>query len=274
MGHIDVSVEKRVAEVALNRPDKLNAMTAAMQNDLMDTLDALKSDRSVSCVLLRGEGRSFSVGYDLNDIDAAREHNGPVEDWARLVANTQRWIDIWDFPKPIVSAVHGHCLAGAAFMVAMTDIVVVADDLVVAWARVPLGGGWLTPIFTHLVGPRKAYELSTIRGSQMTGREAADLGWANYALPADEVLQKARTMAEQVARIPVDLLVLNKKAKKAAMERMGFRDAIVSGIETNVIAHFSPGGTYVRNKLHELGIKGVIEWFDAGGTLGIDFEDA
>jgi enoyl-CoA hydratase/carnithine racemase len=274
VGHIDVSVEKRVAELTLNRPEKLNAMNAAMQNELMDTLEELQADRAVSCVLLRGTGRAFSVGYDLNDIDEAREHNGPVEDWARLVANTQRWINVWDFPKPIVSAVHGHCLAGAAFMVAMTDIVVVADDLVVAWARVPLGGGWLTPVFTHLVGARKAYELSTIRGSEMTGREAADLGWANYSLPADQVLSKARALASQVARVPVDLLILNKKAKKAAMERMGFRDAITSGIETNVIAHFSPGGTYVRNKLHELGIKGVIEWFEAGGTLEVDFDDA
>lgn len=271
MGLIEVSVSKRVAEVVLNRPEKLNAMTGPMQDEFLDVLERLKTDSSAYCVLLRGAGRAFSVGYDLHDIDESREHNGPVEDWARLTRNTQRWIDVWDFPKPIVSAVQGHCLAGAAFLVSMTDAVIVAEDLVVAWARVPLGGGWLTPVFAHLVGPRKSFELSTLRGSEMTGLEAAAYGWANYAVPADQVLPKARAMAEQIARIPVDLLTINKRAKNRAMERMGFRDAIVSGIELNNIAHYSRGGQYVRNKLHDLGIKGVIEWFESGGTLEVDF---
>ena len=272
MALIEVSVDKRVGEITLNRPEKLNAMTPAMLKELDAAFERLKDDKSVFCVLIKGEGRAFSVGYDLTDGDSAREHSGLMSDWQRLNHHTEQWMRIWDFPKPIVSAVHGYCLAGAAFMVCMTDIVVTAEDLVVAWARVPLGGGWLTQIFCHLVGPRKAYELSTIRGSQMSGREAAQLGWANYAVPEKEVVAKARELAQQVARIPIDLLLLNKRAKNRAMERMGFRDAIVGGIETNNLAHFTPGAQLVRGKLKELGIQGVIEWFDSGGTLQEEFD--
>jgi enoyl-CoA hydratase len=272
MALIEVSVDKRVGEITLNRPEKLNAMNPAMLDELDAAFDKLKNDRNVFCVLLKGEGRAFSVGYDLTDGDSAREHSGQMSDWQRLNRHTEQWIRIWDFPKPIVSAVQGYCLAGAAFMVCMTDMVVAADDLVVAWARVPLGGGWLTQIFCHLVGPRKAYELSTIRGSQMSGREAAALGWANYSVPAAEVYPKARDLAQQIARTPIDLLLLNKRAKNRAMERMGFRDAMVGGIETNNLAHFTPGAQIVRSKLKELGIQGVIEWFDSGGTLTEDFD--
>jgi enoyl-CoA hydratase len=272
MALIEVSVDKRVGEITLNRPEKLNAMHPGMLEELDAAFEQLKNDRNVFCVLVKGEGKAFSVGYDLVSRSEGVLKPSLMADWQNLNRHTEQWLRVWDFPKPIVSAVHGYCLAGAAFMVCMTDIVVAADDLVVAWARVPLGGGWLTQIFCHLVGPRKAYELSTIRGSQMSGLEAAQLGWANYAVPEAEVVAKARELAQQVARIPIDLLLLNKRAKNRAMERMGFRDAIVGGIETNNLAHFTPGAQIVRGKLKELGIQGVIEWFDSGGTLKEDFD--
>jgi enoyl-CoA hydratase len=263
---IDVSIDKRVAEVTLNRPEKLNAMHEVMLEEFDAAIADLRDDRSVNCVLLKGAGRAFSVGYDLRGIGESGT-GSLMDDLGRLVRHTESWQKVFDFPKPVIAAVHGYCMGGAAFLVSMTDMTVVAEDLSVAWARVPLGGGWMTQIFCHLVGPRKAKELSFIRGSQMTGAEAANIGWANYALPAGQVYAKAREMAEQTARVPLDLLMINKRAANRALERTGFREAITGGIEFNNIAHFTPGAQLVRSKLRELGIQGVIEWFDAGGTL-------
>jgi enoyl-CoA hydratase len=265
LAFIDVSIDKRVAEVTLNRPEKLNAMHEVMLEEFDAAIASLRDDRGVNCVLLKGAGRAFSVGYDLRGVGEGATNQ--MDDLARLIKHTDSWMKVFDFPKPVIAAVHGYCMGGAAFLVSMTDMTVVAEDLSVAWARVPLGGGWMTPIFTHLVGPRKARELSCIRGSQMTGIEAANLGWANYALPADQVYDKARELAEQTARTPLDLLMINKRAANWALERAGFREAITGGIAFNNIAHFTPGAQLVRSKLRELGIQGVIEWFDAGGTL-------
>ena len=266
MAFIDVSIDKRVAEVTLNRPEKLNAMHEVMLDEFDAAIASLRDDRSVNCVLIKGAGRAFSVGYDLRGI-GENSTISLMDDLGRLIKHTDSWLKVFDFPKPVIAAVHGYCMGGAAFMASMTDMTVVAEDLQVAWARVPLGGGWMTPIFCHLVGPRKAKELSCIRGSFLTGIQAADLGWANYALPAEQVYDKARQLAEQTARTPLDLLMINKRAANQAMERAGFRDAITSGISFNNIAHFTDGAQLVRSKLRELGIQGVIEWFDAGGTL-------
>jgi enoyl-CoA hydratase len=266
LGFIDVSIDKRVAEVTLNRPEKLNAMHEVMLDEFDEAIAGLRDDPSVNCVLLKGAGRAFSVGYDLRGLSESTTTT-LMDDLARLLKHTDSWLKVFDFPKPVIAAVHGYCMGGAAFLASMVDMTVVAEDLSVAWARVPLGGGWMTPIFCHLVGPRKAKELSCIRGSHMTGIEAANLGWANYALPADQVYGKARELAEQTARTPLDLLMLNKRAANRTLERAGFREAITGGIEFNNIAHFTAGAQLVRSKLRELGIQGVIEWFDAGGTL-------
>jgi len=269
MALVEVSVKDRVAEVTLNRPEKLNAMNPQLLQEFDAALERLKNDADVSCILLAGSGRAFSVGYDL--VGFRPSGGSPVsedvyDDWVHLRSITQRWLDLWDYPKPVVSAVHGYCLAGALFMASCTDLVVVSKDCVLAWARIPLGAAWLTGVGALSFGVRKAKELSMIRGSQLTGEDAHALGWANYALPTDEVLPKARELAKGISRTPLDLLILNKRYGNQAMDRAGFREAITGGIEFNVIAHHSPGGKYVRAKLAELGLNGAIEWFDSGGT--------
>lgn len=270
MPFIQVSIADRVAELVLDRPEKLNAMHGQMLAEFDAALRELRESPDVSVVLLRGNGRAFSVGYDLLDnIEQPGAGTYAVaHDLAQMVELTNRWLEVWDFPKPIVAAVHGHCLAGAAFLVSMTDVTVVAEDLQVGWAKLPLGGGWLSPVFTHLVGMKRASELSTLRGSTMSGREAVDLGWANSAVPADQLLDAARDLAVQTARVPLELLVLNKRAIHRTMEAMGFRQAITAGVEIDAIAHFTPGATALRGELTARGVKEAIQWFDTGGAVG------
>jgi enoyl-CoA hydratase len=270
MSLIEVSISEHVAELTLNRPEKLNAMNPEMLEEFDSAMARLRDDPDVSCVLIAGAGRAFSVGYDI--VGPRWGADNPYHDWNRLSKNTQRWVDLWDFPKPIVTAIHGHCVTVAMFFVFCTDVTVAAEDTVLAVAQAPISGaGWFTPIATLAIGMKKARELTMIRGSKLTGREAEALGLVNHAVPADQLLSKARDMARRISLTPLGLLVVNKRAGNKAMEALGYRNALTAGVEFNTISHFSPGAADVRGKVRELGIKGAIEWWDAGGTLAPDF---
>jgi enoyl-CoA hydratase len=263
---VELSISKRVAEVTLNRPEKLNALTVEMFQELDDIMERVRNDPNVSCVLLTGAGKAFSVGYDI--LGPRWGSDSIYDDWAKLSANTERWLDLWDFPKPIVTAVQGYCFTVALFFIFCTDVTVAADDLIISVARAPISGaGWMTPVATLAIGMKKARELTMTRGSQITGKEAEVAGLVNYAVPADQVLDRARGLAEAISRTPLDLLVLNKRAANRTMERLGYREALTAGIEFNTLSHFSRSASHIRGKVKELGIKGAIEWWDGGGTL-------
>lgn len=260
-----------VTELILNRPEKLNAFNAEMLDEFSRAVDTLADDDSTRCVLLRGEGRAFSVGYDVQrpkdalpgDVAA----HDTYQDWGRLRKNLERWLAIWDLDKPVVAAVHGHCVGGASMLCVCADITYVADDANIAWPSVPLGGGLLSPVSLWLVGMKRARELSYVAGSSMTGKEAADFGWANRAIPAGDLLGEAHELAGKIARTPASLLRLKKLALNRVMETQGFRTAFMYGAEWDAIAHTVPEHQVMRGKIKELGLKDAIAWFDAGGDL-------
>jgi enoyl-CoA hydratase len=253
--------DERIAEVVLDRPEKLNALTGVMLDELSATLTALGRDETVSCIVLRGEGRSFSVGYDVTDEGA---HETAYDDWDSLNEKIEHWIRVWECPKPVIAAIHGHCMGGATMLAVCTDITVIARDAVVGWPTIPLGGGLLSPVSMWLIGPKRAKELSYTAGSSMNGDEAAALRWANRAVEPDEVLPLAREIAREIAKMPLQLLALKKRALNRVMDLQGFREMLKMGAEWDAIAHTSSQLGPIADKLGEVGLKETVSWFKAG----------
>lgn len=270
MSFIEVTVDERVAEVRFDRPEKLNAMNGELLDGFTAALRELDSDGSVSCVLLHGAGRAFSVGYDVGS-EGVEDETGASktthEDWAHLRRNVERWIDVWDLSKPVLCAVHGYCMGGATMLAACSDVTVVAEDAVIGWPSLPLGGGLLSPVSSWLIGPKKAKELSFIAGSSLSGTEAVGLGWANHAVPEGEVLDTARELASRIVRTPLELLQIKKRALNRIMDVRGFRESVYFGAEWDAIAHSSASMEPIVEKVREVGLKEAIAWFEAGGTL-------
>src|SRR2546427_4390023 len=119
--NIITSTEDAVALVTLNRPDVLNALNQATMNDLGDALEAFDRDGTVRCVILTGNERAFAAGADINEFRGAT----PVK-----MLHEQRFLQ-WDrirrFPKPIIAAVAGHCLARARALAMLCDIIIAAQ---------------------------------------------------------------------------------------------------------------------------------------------------
>lgn len=122
----------------LNRPDKLNALTVELFGELADHVDALYRDNSIRCVVLRGAGKCFSAGHDLNDL--AEGEATPTAGWhSQILRRLEK------LPKPVIAAVHGHCYTGALEVALACDFIIAADnaqfgDTHAKWALTPVWG--------------------------------------------------------------------------------------------------------------------------------------
>ena len=254
-----------IAVLTLNRPEKLNAFNAAMLSDLMAMLDRARAEETVRVVVLKGAGRAFSAGYDVDPGEHSPHDKGIAQDREDLHGMIDKWLQVYEFPKPIIAQVHGFCIAGSTMLAICCDITLVADDARIRWPSLPLGGGLISTMWCWLVGPKKAREMSYIAGSEMSGSEAFQWGWANRAVPAVTLEETAMAMARAIARTPSDLLRLKKLAINRIMDIQGFRTAAMFGAEWDSIAHFSAGATATTEKIGELGMKGAIAWHQSQG---------
>jgi enoyl-CoA hydratase len=258
-----------IGYITLNRPEKLNAISVGMLREFDEVLDEAEADDGVRVLIIRGAGRAFSAGYDLNPSAEGRGNRGdPVDDLSRLRWTLGRWLRIWDCPKPVIAQVHGFCLAGATQLCVMTDITIVADDARIGLPSIPVGGGYITPMWTWLVGPKRAKEMSFIPGSQIDGRTAAEWGFANRAVPAGRLEADVRETAEQIAVVPAKILRLKKASVNRTMEVQGFRTAIMLGTETDALLHYSEPVERLSGMIRESGLKGAIDRFRRGDLGG------
>ncbi|MFC8179646.1 enoyl-CoA hydratase/isomerase family protein [Rhodococcus sp. NPDC057297] len=271
MSVVRIEREGRVAEVILDRPDKLNAFDDRLFSEYSDALAELGADAGVSVIIVRGEGRAFSVGWDVSRKPRAAEngyvHRTAHEDWVRLRSHIGAFSAVFDVPKPVVACVHGYCMGGATLIPACSDLAVVGDDTRIAWPVLPIGGGMLGPMAMYSIGPKKAKELSYTAGSGMMGPEAAARGWANYSVPESEVLGKARALAADIAKTPLDMLEIKKRAANDVLVRQGFRQTLDNCAGWDALIHTSEGNRRMGAALADLGIARATAWYAEGGSL-------
>jgi enoyl-CoA hydratase/carnithine racemase len=211
---ISVSIDSGVADVRLNRPDKMNALDGAMFSALVETSDALAADSSVRAVVLSGEGRSFCAGLDFGSFTAMAEGNGSrvlpegtdPDDPSRLEGKIthQGQQAVWGWqslPVPVIAAVHGHALGGGCQIALGADMRYVTADaqlsvLEIRWGLVPDMCG--TVLLRDLVGLDVAKEL-TFSGRMVSGEEAVRIGLATRvcADPRTDALALAHDIAQK-----------------------------------------------------------------------------
>lgn len=197
-----VTLEKRgpIAIVALNRPDKLNAVDLDVLAGLRETLDRIEQDVECRVVVVRGEGRAFCAGADLDMVE------GLVADAAGFAQFMDEWHETYgllaSFPLPTVAAVHGVALAGGFELMQVCDVAVVADDARVGDQHARYGlfpGGGSTQRLPRLTSVRRAMWL-LLSGEWIDGATAFEWGLANRVVPAANVVDVAIEMAQTLAR--------------------------------------------------------------------------
>jgi 2-(1,2-epoxy-1,2-dihydrophenyl)acetyl-CoA isomerase len=207
MNTVRLAISDDVAEVVLNRPDKLNAVNAEMVDDLHAAFGDAEGV-GVRALLLRGEGRGFCAGRDLADAEPG------VEDAEAILADINPLFSrLTAFPAPTFAAVHGAALGVGLGLALACDVVWVAEDAKIGSPFARIGavldsGGHHH--FVERVGPHRALEL-IYTGRLLSGSEAATWGLVNAAVPGDQLLDTVRSMAVAVAQGPTAAFLLSKQ---------------------------------------------------------------
>ena len=198
--HIRLDDRGPLTWIVLNRPERANSLSNELLNEFSDALRSL-ADHGSPVIGIRGEGKGFSAGYDIGQVGQPKAAD-PVADRNRLQRNIERYLAMWDHPKPIITAVHGYCIAGATQMCVFSDITIVTHDAKIGEPALPLGGGYIAPLWAPLVGPKRAKELAFIVGNSIDGRTAVEWGFANHSVEPDQLIAEVEAMAEKIARTP------------------------------------------------------------------------
>jgi enoyl-CoA hydratase len=249
--------------LVFNRPEKRNALSRQLLDEVGAALDVLAKHGATRVIAFRGEGSCFSAGYDIQRPAGPGAGTDIVDDFDRLASNVERFLQVWDHPKPVIAAIHGHCLAGASQLAVCCDITIVADDAVIGTPTIPIGGGYITPMWVPLVGPKRAKQMSFVAGSTISGAEAAAWGWANYSVPAAELLTEVRRLSGEIAKTPAKVLRMKKLAINRVVDLAGFRNSLLMGAETDALLHYSQPVEELRATLREVGVKETIKRFHA-----------
>lgn len=219
MGHIEVEHDGAVLRIAINRPEKKNALTADMYDALAEAVESAESDPAVSVLLLCGKGEAFTAGNDLEDF-MRKPWQGqavpPAVRFIRAVAGAK---------KPIVAAVHGLAVGVGTTILLHCDLVYAAEDTRFMMPFINLGivpEAASTVLLPLLIGPQRAAELFLL-GAPLTAQRAYEMGLVNAVLARDALLPTAFGVAQQLAEKPKGAVLackeLMKRAYRAEVER-------------------------------------------------------
>jgi enoyl-CoA hydratase/carnithine racemase len=236
----------QILTLTLNRPDKSNSLHPDLVAQLSSALKSAEADATINVLVITGAGRSFCAGLDLELL----VRWGGEEKLAYLETVMTMFRQLWTLPQPIIAAVNGPAIAGGFDLAAFCDIRLAAREAIFGQAEINLG---LTQIIHPLyktIGLARAKELA-MTGQNISAEEAYRIGLVNHIYPRDELMARAREMAEVLAAKPQNALFETKRLTRDlidldtndALEEMGrtFRSCLESDEHRKLVAEFYSG---------------------------------
>ena len=218
MALVEIEQTDAVRTIRLNRPEKLNSITAPLASLLLAELSAADSDPSVRAVILTGNGRAFCAGQDLGEI-TTRDSDGALPDIGTIVTNYNAIVlAIQSLAKPVIAAVNGVAAGAGANIALVADFVVAAESAIFVQSFIQIGlipdsGG--TFFLPRLVGLAKAKELIML-GEKLSARDASALGLIYRAVPEPEFHATVSNLATRLAALPTKTIHMVKQAMNSS----------------------------------------------------------
>ena len=220
-----------VATITLNRPERLNTIVPPLPDEVEAAVAAATGDERVKVVVVRGAGRSFCAGYDFgggfehwNEQITTDGRWDPGKDFAFATtpsaSPTQKLMSVWRTPKPVIAQVHGWCVGGGSDMALCADLVIASEDAQIGTPYARVWGCYLSGMWIYRLGLTTAKE-HALTGTPLSGRQAAEIGLINRAVPFAELEATVRRQAEDLARLPLPQLAAMKLIVNQAFDNMG-----------------------------------------------------
>lgn len=230
--------EGALARVALNRPEKRNALSESLIAQLKDALGQANGDKAVRVIVITGEGSDFCSGADLAALQEIAE--GSVAD---NTSDARSLMEVFTLIRevsvPVVAAVHGRALAGGCGLASACDIVIASASARFGYPEVKIGfvPAMVAAILRRNVSEKRAFELLTL-GQEISANEAKDIGLVNRVFPDDTFETDTKAYVEGFDRMSRSAVALTKKLLYQ-MDGLAFREALETGVDVNVLARMS-----------------------------------
>lgn len=253
-----------VARLTLDRPERANALSQAMLDEIGRALDAAEQDATIRAVIVTGAGSAFSSGFDLKEQMEYRPSG--VAEWRPLLRKDYETVmRFWRFPKPTIAAVRGACLAGACELALACDLTIAADDAFFGEPELKFGAGIVVMLLPRIVGPKLAKEIILMGADRMPAARARQMGMVNRVVSADELESAALAMARHIAAIDPDLVRETKRAINRTFEVQGMAEALEAAldIDLQIEGQGSPDKIAFLEVARREGLKAALAWRDA-----------
>jgi methylglutaconyl-CoA hydratase len=233
------ALDAGVLTLTLNRPEKRNALDRATIARLRDALGDAELDRAVRVIALRGAGKDFCAGADLDELLASVDRS-PEENEQAALELGEVFMAMRELPKPVVAIVHGRALAGGAGLATTCDLVLAGEGAHFGYPEIQRGfvPAMVMTMLRRQVGERCAFDL-VATGRMLSAREALGAGLVSRVIPDADLDAHARVALGHLAGISASALGLTKKLFYE-LDNLGFREGIELGARVNALARMHP----------------------------------
>src|SRR5437867_1614327 len=250
-------VDDKVGIITLNRPEKLNAISAELQQALTEALTRGDADPATSVVLLRAEGRSFCAGYDISAREPGTDdwRDNPTKAHDHLHPQLEFEMTPWTMKKPVIASVQGHVLGGGCELVMLCDLTIAADNATFGEPEVRFSSVGPAIVMPMIIGYKKARELLYF-GDTIDAAAALELGMVNRVVPLAELREASLRWAKRLSLISPEALYAAKRAINRGADAAGFRTALYAGLD--VVGPLYATKTEFGQKFREIAARGRV----------------
>jgi enoyl-CoA hydratase len=280
-------VDRRVARITLNRPERGNGINRTLVTELERCVERADLDPEVHAVLLSGNGKGFCGGYDLvesaegqgslgqpptetdlppgspldPDVMVANHVPGaiwdPMVDYAMMSRNVRAFMSLFHCGKPVVCKVHGFCVAGGTDMALCSDLLVIAADAKIGYPPARVWGSPTTSMWAYRLGAQRAKRL-LFTGDSLSGAQALEWGLAIEAPSPAELDERAEALVTRIAQLPVNQLRMMKLLVNQALYSQGLHAAQALGTVFDGLARHTQEGFQFQGLAAQAGFRAAV----------------
>ena len=261
----------RIGRIILNRPEVMNAINDELPVDLADCIEKANDDDDIHVIVLSGSGDAFCAGYDLayyaekngaNEVTQKMPWD-PMKDYRFMKRNTEYFMKIWRSYKPVIAKIHGFAVAGGSDIAMCCDLIIMAENAQIGYMPARVWGCPTTAMWVYRLGAQQAKRM-LFTGDKINGVEAANLGLALEAVPESELDSHVDALAERMASVPRNQLMMQKLMINQAYENMGLETTQMMATVFDGITRHSPEGLNFKKRSEEMGWKQAVRERDLG----------
>ena len=264
----------RIARITLNRPERLNAIDEKMPGEIRAAVERANADDGIHVIVLQGAGRGFCSGYDLKAFAEAEGENpgvqsmpwDPMVDYRFMKQCTDDFFSLWRSYKPVICKVHGYAVAGGSDIALCADLVIMAEDAKIGYPPARVWGCPTTAMWVFRIGAEKAKRM-LLTGDLVDGRTAKEMGLVYDAVPAAALDAAVDALAQRMAGVPKNQLMMQKLMINQAYENMGLGTTQMIATLFDGITRHSPEGMWFKAYSEEHGFHEAVRLRDSGEPI-------